>query len=51
MQLQTVRNTWLKLSAQGTDTWRYYFPIGTKGLTPDEIENLRIEQASHADLV
>ena len=48
---QTIRDTWMKLSAQGSDTWRHYFPIGTLRLDTAARERLQLEQATHADLL
>lgn len=48
---QTIRDTWLTLSRQGSDMWRYYFPIGTRNMPAAQLKVLRKEQAKAMDLV
>jgi galactosylxylosylprotein 3-beta-galactosyltransferase len=47
---ETIRNTWLKLSAKGPSHFRWIFPIGTSKLDEKTMAGLRMEQTQYEDL-
>uniref|UniRef100_A0AC34GL64 Hexosyltransferase n=1 Tax=Panagrolaimus sp. ES5 TaxID=591445 RepID=A0AC34GL64_9BILA len=46
----TIRNTWLKLSAKGPSHFRWIFPIGISKLDETTMSGLRMEQTQFEDL-
>lgn len=47
---ETIRNTWLKLSAKGPTHFRWIFPIGIAKLDESTLTGLRMEQTQFGDL-